>query len=90
MACDCEITHRGGEAHACARAIECDRGQACMGERRIDIKRFNIISIITLIADAVRRRSGRVFPPSPALLATEIRVLTPPLSNLLPVQMLMT
>ena len=78
MACDCEITHRGGEAHACARAIECNRGQACMGERRIDAKRFNIIFIITLIADAVRRRAVRVFPLSPALLAPEIRVLTPP------------
>jgi len=79
MAIDCEITHRGAEAHACARARSMRRGQAGMGERRIDTKRFNIISIMRSIAGAVRRRSGRVLTPFPALLASEIRVLTPPL-----------
>ena len=78
MACECEITHRCAEAHACARDIDRARRQACMGHRGIVSKRFNIIFIMRLIAEAVRRRSGHVFPLSPALLATEIRFLTPP------------
>ena len=90
MAIDCEITHRGAEAHACARARSMRRGQAGMGQRGIDGKRFNIISIMRSIADAVRRRSGLVLTPVPALLAPEIRVLAPPFVQREPVQMLMT
>jgi len=90
MAIDREITHRGAEACACARARSMRRRQAGMGERRIDTKRFNIISIMRSIAEAVRRRSGLVLTPFPALLASETRVLTPPFVQREPVQMLMT